>query len=141
MSELYTLRLVMLQQPEIMFINFLILGILFLKSNGRQLKSYQCILIWVLHGFYNTFFYHDDNTAQYNAANTVLALGLCIVYFKRYDITIHMQRYSICINDTFYLVLDQKHIICPQISCEFGNFNDQNTLNLRKNVSYEVSFN
>ncbi len=34
-----------------------------------------------------------------------------------------------------------KNIICPQISWEFGNFNDQNTLNLSKNVSFEVSLN
>ncbi len=37
--------------------------------------------------------------------------------------------------------LDQKILICPQISQEFGNFNDQNTLNLNKNVSFEVSCN
>ncbi len=69
-------------------------------------------------------------------------LGLCIVYFKRYDnITIHMKRYSICINDTFCPLLDQKSLICPHISWEFGNFTDQNTLNLSKNVSFEVSCN
>ncbi len=49
-----------------------------------------------------------------------------------------MKRHSICINDTFCLVLDQKNLIYPQISWEFGNFNDQNTLNLSKNVSFEV---
>ncbi len=52
-----------------------------------------------------------------------------------------MKRYSICINDTFCLVSDLKHLIFPQISWEFGNFNDHNTLNLSKNVSFEVSFN
>ncbi len=36
-----------------------------------------------------------------------------------------MKRYSICINDTFCQVLDPKSLICPQISCEFGNFNDR----------------
>ncbi len=55
----------------------------------------------------------------------VSQLGLCIVYFKRYDnTTIHMKRYSLCINDTFRLVLDQKNSICQQISWEFWNFND-----------------
>ncbi len=52
------------------------------------------------------------------------------------NITIHMKQYSICINNTFYLVLDKKNLIYPQISLEFGNFNDQNTLNLSKNVSF-----
>ncbi len=56
-------------------------------------------------------------------------------------IMIHMKRYPICINDTFCLVLDQKNMIYPQISWEFGNFNDQNILNLRKHVSFEVSCN
>ncbi len=49
-----------------------------------------------------------------------------------------MKRYLICINDTFCLVLDQKYLIYPQISQEFGNFNDQNNLNLCKNVSFEI---
>ncbi len=31
--------------------------------------------------------------------------------------------------------------IYPQISWEFGNFNDQNILHLSKNVSFEVSCN
>ncbi len=47
--------------------------------------------------------------------------------------TIHMERYSICINDTFclvFMILDQNNLIYPQISLEFGNFNDQNILNL-----------
>ncbi len=42
-------------------------------------------------------------------------LGLCIIYFKRYntyhdtyEAILHMKQYSICINDTFCLVLDQK---------------------------------
>ncbi len=51
---------------------------------------------------------------------------------------IHMKQYSICIRDTFYLVLDQNTSIYPQISLEFWNFNDQNILNLSKNVSFEV---
>ncbi len=72
----------------------------------------------------------------------MLQIGLCIVYFKRYD-TYHdthsyMKRYSICINDIFCLVLDPKKLIYPQISQEFGNFNDQNIQNLSKNVSFEV---
>ncbi len=65
-----------------------------------------------------------------------LEVGLYIVYFKRYDnIMIHMKRYSI-FNDTFCLVLEQNKLIYPQISLEFGNFNDQNNLNLSKNVSF-----
>ncbi len=35
----------------------------------------------------------------------------------------------------------QKKLYIHKFSREFGNFNDQNTLNLSKNVSYEVSFN
>ncbi len=54
-------------------------------------------------------------------------------------ITIHIKRYSICINDTFCLVLDQKDLIYPQISLEFGNINNQNIQNLSENVSFEVS--
>ncbi len=50
-----------------------------------------------------------------------------------------MKQYSICINDTFCLVLEQKRLICLQTSHEFGNFNNQNTLNLSKMVSFEVS--
>ncbi len=38
------------------------------------------------------------------------------------------------------MVLDKTNLICPQISWEFGNLNDQNTLNLSENVSL-VSFN
>ncbi len=69
-------------------------------------------------------------------------LGLCIVYFKRYD-TYH---------DTHEVIFDmyQRYIwsgfkpnklIYPQISWEFWYFNDQNILNLSKNVSFEVSCN
>ncbi len=54
---------------------------------------------------------------------------------------IHIKRYSICISDTFCLILDQKNLIYPQISRELGYFNDQNILNLSKNVLFKVSFN
>ncbi len=52
-----------------------------------------------------------------------------------------MKQYSICMNDTFCLVLDPKNFIYLQIAQEFGNFIDQNILNLSKNVSFEVSCN
>ncbi len=52
-----------------------------------------------------------------------------------------MKQYLICINDTFCLVLDQKDLICPQNYMEVENFNDQNTHNLSKNESFEVSCN
>ncbi len=52
-----------------------------------------------------------------------------------------MKRYSICINDTFCLILDLKNLIYPQISWEFWNFKDQNILNLSKNVPFEISRN
>ncbi len=52
-----------------------------------------------------------------------------------------MKRYSICINDIFCLILDKKNLIYPQISQEFGYFNDQNILNLDKNVLFEESCN
>ncbi len=52
-------------------------------------------------------------------------------------IMIHMKRYSICINDAFCQILDHFYFIFyPQISWEFGYFNDQNILNLSKNVSF-----
>ncbi len=59
----------------------------------------------------------------------------------RIHITIHMKLYSICINDTFCLVLDHKNLMYPQISLEFRNLIDQNILNLIKNISFEVSCN
>ncbi len=72
----------------------------------------------------------------------IYTLGLYIIYFKRYDnIRIHMKRYSICIKDTFCLVLDQRSLICPQISWEFGKFNDQSNPNVSNNVLFEVSCN
>ncbi len=52
-----------------------------------------------------------------------------------------MMRYSICINDTFCLVLDKNNLIYSQISQEIGYFNNQNILNLSKNVTFEVSSN
>ncbi len=56
-------------------------------------------------------------------------------------IMIQMNRYSICISDTFCLILDQKNLIYPQISLEFGNFNDQIILNLNKmyHLRYRVT--
>ncbi len=51
-----------------------------------------------------------------------------------------MNRYSMHINDTFCLVLAQNWT-CPKLLWDFGNSNDQNTLNLSKNVLFEVSFN
>ncbi len=67
-------------------------------------------------------------------------LRLYIGYFKKYNnVTIHRKRYLIY-NDTFCLVLYQKCFICPQISWEFGNFNDQNILFFfSKNASFEGS--
>ncbi len=56
---------------------------------------------------------------QYVITYTPL-LGLYIVYFKRYNITIHMKWYSICINDTFCLVLDQKSLIYHQFHRNLG---------------------
>ncbi len=53
---------------------------------------------------------------------------------------IHMKLYSICINNIFCFVLNPKKLICPQISWEFGNFNDQNNINKSKNVSFEVLY-
>ncbi len=35
--------------------------------------------------------------------------------------------------------LDQNNLIYPQIAKEVGNFNEQNILNLIKNISFEVS--
>ncbi len=67
-------------------------------------------------------------------------LGLCIIYFKRYN-TYH---------DTYEAIFDMyqryilsgfrpKQMIYPHFfSQEFGNFNDQNILNLSKDVSFEV---
>ncbi len=52
-----------------------------------------------------------------------------------------MKQYSICINNTFCLVLDKKNLIYTQMSWEFGYFYDKNILNLSKNVLFEVSFN
>ncbi len=44
----------------------------------------------------------------------------------------HMKRYSICINNTFCLFLDENNLIDPQIPQECGYFNEQNILNLSK---------
>ncbi len=71
--------------------------------------------------------------------HTRCCLGLCIVYFKRYY-TYH---------DTYEGIFDmyqryissgfrKKKLKYPQISQEFGYFNEQNILNLSKNVSFEV---
>ncbi len=57
-----------------------------------------------------------------------------------YHIMIHMNQYSICINDTFCLLLDQKNLICPNILWDFWIFIHQNTLHLSKNISFEELF-
>ncbi len=58
------------------------------------------------------------------------------VYFKRYD-TYHVTHKAIFNMYQRYILsgLDQKNLIYPQISQEFGNFNDQNIQNVSKNVS------
>ncbi len=69
-------------------------------------------------------------------------LGFYIIYFKRYD-TYHDTHEAIfdMYQQYFCLVLDQKNLICPHISWAFGNFDEQNTLNLSENVSYKVLYN
>ncbi len=52
----------------------------------------------------------------------------------------HMKRYSIC-SMTHFVCFRRKNLICQKISWTFGNFNDQNNINLSKNVSFEVSCN
>ncbi len=77
-----------------------------------------------------------------NMISNILALGLYIVYLKRYY-TYHdihkaifdmYQRY-ICFG------LRPTNLIYPHILQEFGNFNDQNPINLSRNVLFEVSCN
>ncbi len=60
-------------------------------------------------------------------------VGLCIVYFKRYD-TYHDTHEAIfnMYQHTFCQVLDPKNLIYPQMSQEIWYFNDQNILNLSK---------
>ncbi len=70
----------------------------------------------------------------------VIEVELCIVYFKWYD-TYPDTHEAIFDMYQFCLILDQKNLIYPQISWEFGYFNDQNILNLSKSVSFEVSCN
>ncbi len=66
-------------------------------------------------------------------------MGLCIVYFKRYD-TYHDAHKAIFDMYTQNILYGfrPKNLIYPQISQEFGNFNDQNILNLSKSGSFEV---
>ncbi len=73
---------------------------------------------------------------------TQLLVGLYIIYLKQYD-TYHDTHEAIFDMYQQYILsgLRQKKLIYPQISLEFGNFNDQNTLNLSKNVLFEVSYN
>ncbi len=68
---------------------------------------------------------------------------LCIVYLKRYDTyndthNVIFDMYQRCILSGFYR---PKNMIYPPISLEFGDFNDQNILNLSKIVLFEVSYN
>ncbi len=56
-------------------------------------------------------------------------LGLCIVYFMQYD-TYHDTHEAIF--DMYQRYILSKKLTWPQISCEFGNFNDQNNINLSK---------
>ncbi len=67
------------------------------------------------------------------------SVGLCIVYFKLYD-TYHNTHEAIFDMYQQYILsgFRQKHLIYTQISQEFGNYYEQNILNLRKNVSFEV---
>ncbi len=51
---------------------------------------------------YSFCFYMVQGSVSFILSNTI-------------HIMIHMKRYSICINDTFCLVLDQINLICPQI--------------------------
>ncbi len=74
----------------------------------------------------------------FNQEEWKCVLGLYIVYFKQCDIMIYMKQYLMCINDTFLSGFRPKKLDMPQTLWESGNFNDQNTLNLSKNVSFEV---
>ncbi len=60
-------------------------------------------------------------------------LWLCIIYFKRYDIY-HDIPEVIFDMYQWYILSGFRPKIYPQISLEFGNFNDKNILNLSKNV-------
>ncbi len=85
-------------------------------------------------------------TADHTASNTKLVLlcvswpmsllGLCKWYNTHHDtheaIFDMYQRY-IC------LASNQTILIYPQISQEFGNFNDQNIINLSKNLKYIIT--
>ncbi len=67
-------------------------------------------------------------------------LGLCIVYFKLYDVY-HDTHEAIFDMYQWYILSGfspKKNLIYPQISQEFGYFSNQNILNLSKNVSFEV---
>ncbi len=69
-------------------------------------------------------------------------LGLYIIYFKRYD-KYHETHEPIFNTYQQYILsyFKPNNVISPPISWDFGNFIDQNTLHLRKNVSFEVSLN
>ncbi len=68
--------------------------------------------------------------------------GLYIFYFMWYD-TYHDTHEAIFDMYQWYILsgFKPKNLTCPQISWEFGNFNDQNNINLSKNVLIEVSCN
>ncbi len=71
-----------------------------------------------------------------------MCTGLCIVYFKRYD-TYHDTHQVISDMYQRYILsaFRPKNLIYPQISREFGYFNDQNILNLSKmyRLKYRVT--
>ncbi len=69
-------------------------------------------------------------------------LGIYIIDSKWYD-TCHGTHEVIFDIYQWYILSDfrPKTLIYPQLLWEFGDFNHQNTLNLSKNVSFEVSGN
>ncbi len=66
--------------------------------------------------------------------------GSVSFYFKQYN-TYHNTHEAIFNMYQRYIMsgFRPKKLIYPDISWEFGYFNDQNILNLSKNVSFEVS--
>ncbi len=62
-------------------------------------------------------------------------LGLYIIYFKWYDTSLDTHEVTFDMFQRYILSgFRQKKLICPNISWEFGNFNDQNTLNLSQSI-------